>query len=45
MGAILNAIAAAIGDEAFRRAPVNADMILDSLEAGARRTEGLTTHI
>ena len=28
MGAILNAIAAAVGDEVFRRAPVNADMIL-----------------
>jgi CO/xanthine dehydrogenase Mo-binding subunit len=45
LGAVLNAIAAAIGDEAFRRAPVNADMILDSLEAGVRRTEGLTAHI
>ena len=32
--AILNAISAAVGDEIFRRAPVNADTILTSLEAG-----------
>ncbi len=35
LGAILNALAAAVGDEVFRRAPVNADMILTSLESGA----------
>jgi len=45
MGAILNAIAAAVGDEVFRRAPVNADMILTSLENGRRTIEGLTAHI
>ena len=45
LGAILNAIAAAVGDEVFRRAPVNADMILTSLEFGRRTTEGLTAHI
>ena len=44
LGAVLNAIAAAIGDEAFRRAPVNADMILTALESGVRPIEGLTTH-
>jgi CO/xanthine dehydrogenase Mo-binding subunit len=45
LGAILNAIAAAVGDEVFRRAPVNADMILTSLEEGRRTTEALTAHI
>jgi CO/xanthine dehydrogenase Mo-binding subunit len=33
-GAVVNAIAAAVGDEVFRRAPVTPDMILGSLEAG-----------
>ena len=32
--AILNALSDALGDEVFRRAPVTADMILASLEAG-----------
>jgi xanthine dehydrogenase molybdenum-binding subunit len=45
MGAILNAIAAAVGDEIFRRAPVSADMILTSLEQGRRVIEPLTAHI
>ena len=36
--AVLNAISAAVGDEIFRRAPVDADMILTSLEAGGRCT-------
>ena len=44
-GAVLNAIAAAVGDEIFRRAPVNADTILTSLEAGRRVHEPLTAHI
>jgi CO/xanthine dehydrogenase Mo-binding subunit len=43
--AILNAISAAVGDEIFRRAPVNADTILTSLEAGRPVMEGLTAHI
>jgi CO/xanthine dehydrogenase Mo-binding subunit len=43
--AILNAISAAVGDEIFRRAPVNADTILTSLEAGRPVLEGLTAHI
>ncbi len=33
-GAVVNAIAAAVGDEVFRRAPVTADKILMALEAG-----------
>jgi CO/xanthine dehydrogenase Mo-binding subunit len=45
MAAVLNALADAVGDEVFRRAPVNADMILTSLEAGRRLTEPLTAHI
>ncbi|MGE0706216.1 MAG: xanthine dehydrogenase family protein molybdopterin-binding subunit [Vicinamibacterales bacterium] len=44
-GAILNALASAVGDEIFRRAPVTADMILTSLEAGMPVHERLTTHI
>lgn len=44
-GAIMNAIAAALGDEVFRRSPVTADIILTSLEAGKRTHEPLTTHI
>jgi xanthine dehydrogenase molybdenum-binding subunit len=45
LGAVLNALAAAVGDEIFRRSPVTADMILTSLEAGRRVTEPLTAHI
>ena len=45
LGAILNAIAAAVGDEVFRRSPVTADIILTSLEAGKRVHEPLTAHI
>ena len=44
-GAVLNALAAAVGDEVFRRAPVDLDMILTSLEAGRRVHEPLTAHI
>jgi CO/xanthine dehydrogenase Mo-binding subunit len=44
-GAILNAIAAAVGDEIYRRSPVTSDIILTSLEAGRRVHEPLTTHI
>jgi CO/xanthine dehydrogenase Mo-binding subunit len=45
MGAVLNAVAAAVGDEVFRRSPVTADIILTSLEHGRRMHEPLTTHI
>jgi xanthine dehydrogenase molybdenum-binding subunit len=45
-GAIMNAIADAIGDEIFRRSPVSADIILNALENGGKRThEPLTAHI
>jgi CO/xanthine dehydrogenase Mo-binding subunit len=43
--AILNAISDALGDEVYRRAPVNADAILTSLEAGRPVLEALTAHI
>ena len=43
--AILNAISDAVGDEVFRRAPVNADTILASLEAGKPMQDGLTANI
>ena len=42
----MNAIADAIGDEIFRRSPVSADIILNALENGGKRThEALTAHI
>ncbi|MFZ0732128.1 MAG: xanthine dehydrogenase family protein molybdopterin-binding subunit [Candidatus Sulfotelmatobacter sp.] len=44
-GAILNAISDALGDEIFRRAPVNLDTILTSLEAGRPVQDPLTAHI
>jgi xanthine dehydrogenase molybdenum-binding subunit len=45
-GAIMNAIADAIGDEIFRRSPVSPDIILNALENGGKRThEALTAHI
>jgi len=43
--AILNALADALGDEIFRRAPVNLDTVLTSLEAGRPVQETLTAHI
>ena len=43
--AVLNALAAAIGDEAFRRMPVQADIILTALEAGHVMHEPLTANI
>ena len=43
--AILNAISDALGDEIFQRAPVNADTILTSLEAGRPAQLPLTAHI
>jgi len=44
-GAIVNAIADAVGDEIFRRAPVTADVILAALEAGKPAHEALTANI
>ena len=42
---ILNALSDALGDEIFRRAPVNADTILTSLEAGRPVQHPLMAHI
>jgi CO/xanthine dehydrogenase Mo-binding subunit len=42
---ILNALSDALGDEIFRRAPVNADTILTSLEAGRPMQHPLLAHI
>jgi len=43
--AILNALSDALGDDIFRRAPVNADTILTSLEAGRPMQQPLTAYI
>ena len=43
--AVLNAISDALGDEIFRRTPVNADTILTSLEAGRPMQHPLMAHI
>jgi xanthine dehydrogenase molybdenum-binding subunit len=42
---ILNALSDALGDEIFQRAPVNADTILTSLEAGRPTQHPLRAHI
>ncbi len=42
---ILNAVSNALGDEVFRRAPLSADLILASLEAGKPMGEHLTAHV
>ena len=44
-GSVMNAIADAVGDEVFRRAPVMADIVLTSLEHGARQHDSLTSHL
>jgi CO/xanthine dehydrogenase Mo-binding subunit len=45
-GAIMNAIADAIGHDAFKRSPVSADILLTALENGGKAThEALTAHI
>src|SRR5271154_2043375 len=43
--AILNALSDALGDDIFRRAPVNADTILTSLESGRPMQHPLMAHI
>jgi xanthine dehydrogenase molybdenum-binding subunit len=43
--AILNALSDALGDEIFRRAPVNCDTILTSIEAGRPMQHPLMAHI
>jgi CO/xanthine dehydrogenase Mo-binding subunit len=42
---ILNALSDALGDQVFQRAPVNADTILTSLEAGRPMQHPLMAHI
>ena len=44
-GAVLNAIADAVGVDAFRRAPVTADIVLMSLEHGQRMHDPLRAHL
>ncbi len=44
-GSVMNAIADAVGDDIFRRAPVTADIVLTSLEHGKRVHEPLTAHL
>jgi CO/xanthine dehydrogenase Mo-binding subunit len=44
-GAVMNAIADAVGEDVFRRAPVTADIILMSLEHGRRMHEPLQAHV
>jgi len=45
-GAVMNAIADALGDEIFRKSPVSPDVILSALENGGKRThEPLTAHL
>jgi xanthine dehydrogenase molybdenum-binding subunit len=44
-GAVLNAIADAVGEDVFRRAPVTPDIILMSLEHGHLVHEALAAHV
>ncbi|HKB12984.1 MAG TPA: xanthine dehydrogenase family protein molybdopterin-binding subunit [Vicinamibacterales bacterium] len=44
-GSVMNAIANAVGEEVFRRAPVMADIVLMSLEHGKRQHEPLAAHV
>jgi CO/xanthine dehydrogenase Mo-binding subunit len=44
-GAVLNAIASAVGVDVFRRAPVSPDIVLTSLENGKRTHEPLRAHL
>jgi len=44
-GSVMNAIANAVGEDVFRRAPVMADIVLMSLEHGARQHDPLAAHL
>jgi CO/xanthine dehydrogenase Mo-binding subunit len=44
-GAVMNAIADAVGVDAFRRAPVTSDVLLMSLTTGRRTHEPLRAHV
>jgi hypothetical protein len=41
----MNAIADAVGEEIFRKAPVTADIVLMSLEHGKRMHDPLASHL
>jgi xanthine dehydrogenase molybdenum-binding subunit len=43
-GSVMNAIADAVGEEIFRKAPVTADIVLMSLEHGRRMHDPLASH-
>jgi xanthine dehydrogenase molybdenum-binding subunit len=45
LGAVLSAIADAVGDDVYRRMPVTPDVVLASLEAGRRVHDVLTAYI
>ena len=45
LGAVLSAIADAVGDDVYRRIPVTPDVVLASLEAGRRAHDVLTAYI
>ncbi len=45
VGAVLSAIADAVGEDVFRRSPVTPDVILMSLEHGKRMHASLTAHL
>jgi hypothetical protein len=42
---VLNAIADAVGEDVFRRAPVTLDIVLTSLDQGRRMHEPLMSHL
>jgi CO/xanthine dehydrogenase Mo-binding subunit len=44
-GSVMNAIANAVGEEIFRKAPVTADIVLMSLEHGKRMHDPLASHL
>ena len=44
-GSVMNAIADALGEDVFRRAPVTADLVLTWLEHGKRMHDPLVAHI
>jgi len=44
-GSVMNAIADAVGEEIFRKAPVTADIVLMSLEHGKRMHDPLASHL
>jgi xanthine dehydrogenase molybdenum-binding subunit len=44
-GSVMNAIADAVGEDAFRRAPVTADIVLMSLEHGRRMHDPPRAHV